>query len=81
MVRFPDRPHRAGGDIKTLAARDGASRISRSRFVCTNCGSTFDADVFPFDTSWLSEPTTGVHQFGGGSDFAPIIAPRDEAFS
>jgi hypothetical protein len=23
--------------------------------------------VFPSDTSWLSEPTTGVHQFGGGS--------------
>src|SRR5216684_8785773 len=26
-----------------------------------------DVDVFPSDTSWLSEPTTGVHQFGGGS--------------
>ncbi|MCU1340482.1 MAG: hypothetical protein JWO19_6063, partial [Bryobacterales bacterium] len=25
-------------------------------------------DVLPFDTSWLSEPTTGVHQFGGGSE-------------
>jgi putative transposase len=24
---------------------DAASRISRSRFVCTNCGSIFDADV------------------------------------
>src|SRR5471032_880747 len=24
--------------------------------------------VFPSDTSWLSEPTTGVHQFGGGSN-------------
>ena len=22
---------------------------------------------FPFDTSWLFEPTTGVHSFGGGS--------------
>src|SRR6187401_1350395 len=28
-----------------------------------------DVDVFPSDTSWLSEPTTGVHQFGGGSVF------------
>jgi hypothetical protein len=28
-----------------------------------------DVDVLPSDTSWLSEPTTGVHQFGGGSDF------------
>src|SRR6201998_3273191 len=28
-----------------------------------------DVDVLPFDTSWLSEPTTGVHQFGGGSSF------------
>jgi hypothetical protein len=27
-----------------------------------------DVDVFPSDTSWLSEPTTGVHQFGGGSE-------------
>jgi transposase len=26
-------------------AVDAASRISRSRFVCTNCGSIFDADV------------------------------------
>jgi hypothetical protein len=26
-----------------------------------------DVDVFPSDTSWLSEATTGVHQFGGGS--------------
>jgi hypothetical protein len=24
--------------------------------------------VFPSDTSWLSEPTTGVHQFGGRSN-------------
>jgi putative transposase len=24
---------------------DAASRVSRSRFVCTNCGSIFDADV------------------------------------
>jgi putative transposase len=24
---------------------DAASRISRSRFICTNCGSIFDADV------------------------------------
>jgi mono/diheme cytochrome c family protein len=23
--------------------------------------------VLPSDTSWLIEPTTGVHQFGGGS--------------
>jgi hypothetical protein len=27
-----------------------------------------DVDVLPSDTSWLSEPTTGVHQFGGGSE-------------
>jgi hypothetical protein len=27
-----------------------------------------DVDVLPSDTSWLFEPTTGVHQFGGGSD-------------
>jgi hypothetical protein len=26
-----------------------------------------DVDVLPSDTSWLFEPTTGVHQFGGGS--------------
>src|ERR1700675_4189052 len=26
-----------------------------------------DVDVLPSDTSWLSEPTTGVHQFGGVS--------------
>jgi hypothetical protein len=26
-------------------AVDAASRISRSRFVCTNCGSLFDADI------------------------------------
>jgi adenylate cyclase len=32
-----------------------------------------DVDVLPSDTSWLFEPTTGVHQFGGGS-------PNDEAF-
>lgn len=24
-------------------------------------------DLLPSDTSWLFEPTTGVHQFGGGS--------------
>jgi hypothetical protein len=29
-----------------------------------------DVDVLPFDTSWLFEPTTGVHQFGGGSECA-----------
>src|ERR1700694_5441924 len=28
---------------------------------------TIVADVFPSNTSWLFEPTTGVHQFGGGS--------------
>src|SRR5580658_8426693 len=33
-----------------------------------------DVDVLPFDTSWLSEPTTGVHQFGGGS------APRTDPY-
>src|SRR5712675_1010063 len=34
-----------------------------------------DVDVFPSDTSWLSEPTTGVHQFGGGSTSTlPIVA-------
>jgi bifunctional non-homologous end joining protein LigD len=27
-----------------------------------------DVDVLPSDTSWLFEPTTGVHQFGGGSE-------------
>jgi hypothetical protein len=26
-----------------------------------------DVDVLPSNTSWLFEPTTGVHQFGGGS--------------
>jgi hypothetical protein len=39
-----------------------------------------DVDVLPSDTSWLSEPTTGVHQFGGGSIFSPTdlgVAPRD----
>src|SRR5712664_2000282 len=25
-----------------------------------------DFDVLPCDASWLFEPTTGVHQFGGG---------------
>jgi hypothetical protein len=29
--------------------------------------------VLPSDTSWLLEPTTGVHQFGGGS---PSITPE-----
>src|SRR6266436_1463885 len=29
---------------------------------------TTDVDVLPSDTSWLFEPTTGVHQFGGGSN-------------
>jgi hypothetical protein len=29
---------------------------------------TTDADWLPSDTSWLFEPTTGVHSFGGGSD-------------
>src|SRR6266436_3364341 len=28
---------------------------------------TIVVDVFPSNTSWLFEPTTGVHQFGGGS--------------
>ncbi len=38
-----------------------------------------DVDVFPSDTSWLSEPTTGVHQFGGGSIVAsnPVTIPFD----
>jgi hypothetical protein len=31
-----------------------------------------DVDAFPSDTSWLSEPTTGVHQFGGGSLYADL---------
>src|ERR1700756_3047866 len=31
-----------------------------------------DVDVLPSDTSWLFEPTTGVHQFGGGSPGMPI---------
>jgi len=30
--------------------------------------------VFPSDTSRLFEPTTGVHQFGGGSDSSTVIA-------
>src|SRR5882757_3732446 len=34
--------------------------------VCSRPQKT-DVDVLPFDTSWLIEPTTGVHQFGGGS--------------
>jgi hypothetical protein len=32
-----------------------------------------DVDVFPSDTSWLSEPTTGVHQFGGGSSRYEVV--------
>jgi Conjugal transfer protein TraD len=32
-----------------------------------------DVDVLPSDTSWLFEPTTGVHQFGGGSIRAIIL--------
>jgi hypothetical protein len=33
-----------------------------------------DVDVFPSDTSWLSEPTTGVYQFGGGSEELSVNA-------
>src|ERR1700730_7695017 len=33
-----------------------------------NHPSMYDVDVLPSDASWLSEPTTGVHQFGGGSN-------------
>jgi putative transposase len=32
---------------------DGASRISQSQFVCTNCGSIFDADVNAAKNVWL----------------------------
>jgi hypothetical protein len=35
--------------------------------------------VFPSDTSWLLEPTTGVHQFGGGSVEDEKIARRRKA--
>jgi hypothetical protein len=28
------------------------------------------------DTSWLFEPTTGVHQFGGGSDIDVFAKPK-----
>jgi hypothetical protein len=33
-----------------------------------------DVDAFPSDTSWLFEPTTGVHQFGGGSLAQTIVS-------
>jgi hypothetical protein len=29
--------------------------------------------TFPSDTSWLFEPTTGVHQFGGGSVLSTLL--------
>jgi hypothetical protein len=35
-----------------------------------------DVDVFPSDASWLSKPTTGVHQFGGDSAALPWRAER-----
>jgi hypothetical protein len=35
-----------------------------------------DVDVLPSDTSWLFEPTTGVHQFGEGSSTGLVAWPR-----
>ena len=40
------------------------SRINRLPLVVVRKRPTFD--VLPSDTSWLFEPTTSVHQFGGG---------------
>jgi len=33
------------------------------------------------DLVWLSEPTTGVHQFGGGSPTTPSIGATIEVYS
>lgn len=42
IVVDPAHTSQTCSDCNTV---DAASRISRSRFVCTNCGSIFDADV------------------------------------
>jgi hypothetical protein len=50
--------------VKSAVALTGIKLECRKRGII---GGT-RALVLPSDTSWLFEPTTGVHQFGGGSE-------------
>jgi Putative transposase DNA-binding domain len=48
VVRCKARRGGSGADLAALRRMPGRrcrERINRSRFVCTNCGSIFDADV------------------------------------
>src|SRR5579863_8808310 len=54
---------------------NGHSMRPDQRLAACSRPQTTDVDVLPSDTSWLFEPTTGVHQFGGGSVELVLDAP------
>ena len=51
----------------------GRSKLPDRPLAACSRPQTTDVDVLPSDTSWLFEPTTGVHQFGGGSVLGQYI--------
>src|SRR5450631_4367298 len=61
--------NRAGQVPWPLTRSNGRSKPADRLLAACSRPCTTDVDVFPSDTSWLSEPTTGVHQFGGGSSY------------
>jgi hypothetical protein len=60
-------PNRASKVPRPPTRSNGRSKPPDRLLAVYNRPQMIDVDVFPSDTSWLSEPTTGVHQFGGGS--------------
>src|SRR3954454_24126310 len=61
------KPNRAGqAPWPPIRPRGHSMRPDQLLASCSR-PSASDVDVLPSDPSWLIEPTTGVHQFGGGS--------------
>ena len=74
---FVANRHGKGGthshSIRGWLVRDATKPVPYEVSVCmVPPDESLPCTVLPFDTSWLIEPTTGVHQFGGGSLLADM---------
>jgi len=77
---FVANRHGKGGthshSIRGWLVRDATKPVPYEVFVCmVPPDESLPCTVLPFDTSWLIEPTTGVHQFGGGSYIRYEVGP------
>jgi len=80
---FVANRHGKGGthshSIRGWLVRDATKPVPYEVSVCmVPPDESLPCTVLPFDTSWLIEPTTGVHQFEGGSvsSLMTVLAPK-----